>query len=129
MSRIARNENITSQGVRYRIHSNGAGISTGCPSTTPFGLALGPPNPGTINVAQETLDLRRAGFSPAYDTLLIPTFSLPYAPTSVTENLHCIWNAPLPLYLAIQAAASVHVLSPVTSSAQSRSTSELLRTL
>lgn len=40
---------------------------------------LGPANPGLTIIAQETLDLRRAGFSPAYK-LLIPTFSLPTAP-------------------------------------------------
>jgi hypothetical protein len=38
-----------------------AGILTCCPSTTPFGLALGPTNPGTIRVAQETLGFRWAG--------------------------------------------------------------------
>ena len=35
-----------------------AGILTCCPSVTPFGLALGPTNPGTIRVALETLGLR-----------------------------------------------------------------------
>ncbi len=40
------------------------------------GLALGPTNPGSICVAQETLGLRWAGFSPAF-LLLMPTFSLP----------------------------------------------------
>ncbi len=34
------------------------GILTCCPSATPFGLALGSPHPGSINVAQETLALR-----------------------------------------------------------------------
>lgn len=29
--------------------------------------------------------------------LLMPAFSLPYAPTNLTVHLHCIWNAPLPL--------------------------------
>ena len=42
-------------------------------------LGLGPTNPGTIIVAQETLLLRWAGFSPALK-LLIPAFSLPRAP-------------------------------------------------
>ena len=42
-------------------------------------LGLGPTNPGTITVAQETLLFRWAGFSPAL-WLLIPTFSLPHAP-------------------------------------------------
>ena len=42
-------------------------------------LGLGPTNPGTITVAQETLLFRWAGFSPAL-LLLIPAFSLPNAP-------------------------------------------------
>jgi hypothetical protein len=38
---------------------------TGCPSPTPFGLGLGPPNPPLTNIAaQETLGFRRRGFSP-----------------------------------------------------------------
>ena len=42
-------------------------------------LGLGPTNPGTITVAQETLLFRRKGFSP-FLWLLIPAFSLPFAP-------------------------------------------------
>jgi hypothetical protein len=42
-------------------------------------LGLGPTNPGTITVAQETLLFRWAGFSPAL-WLLIPAFSLDNAP-------------------------------------------------
>ena len=42
---------------------SGAGMLTSCPSPTPFGLGLGPTDPGTINVAQETLGLRRTRFS------------------------------------------------------------------
>ena len=51
-------------------------------------LGLGPTNPGTIIVAQETLLLRRAGFSPALK-LLIPAFSLPHAPPNLTVWLQC----------------------------------------
>ncbi len=43
-----------------------------CPSPTPFGLSLGSTNPPLINIAGETLDFRRADFSPAF-SLLIPT--------------------------------------------------------
>ena len=60
-----------------------AGILTCCPSVTPFGLALGPTNPGTIRVALETLGLRRTGFSPVF-LLLMPTFSLRTAPRWLT---------------------------------------------
>jgi hypothetical protein len=64
----------------------GAGICTSCPSPTPFGLGLGPPDPGTINVAQETLDFRRTGFSPVF-TLLMPAFALVRAPRGLTLTL------------------------------------------
>ena len=60
-----------------------AGILTSCPSTTPFGLALGPTNPGSIYVAQETLGLRCVGFSPTF-LLLMPTFSLLIRPPALT---------------------------------------------
>jgi hypothetical protein len=60
-----------------------AGILTSCPSTTPFGLALGPTNPGSSYVAQETLGLRCGGFSPPF-LLLMPTFSLLIRPPALT---------------------------------------------
>src|SRR5437588_9212816 len=65
---------------------SGAGILTCCPSATPFGLALGPTNPGRIYLPQETLGFRRAGFSPAL-SLLIPAFSLARAPPLLTVRL------------------------------------------
>src|SRR5215216_1172171 len=49
-------------------------------------LGLGPANPGTIIVAQETLLFRWAGFSPAL-WLLIPTFSLDNAPPDLAIQL------------------------------------------
>jgi hypothetical protein len=61
-------------------------------------LGLGPTNPGTITVAQETLLFRWAGFSPAL-WLLIPTFSLDIAPPDLTVQLQCNINAPLPLLI------------------------------
>jgi hypothetical protein len=51
-------------------------------------LGLGPTNPEMINMAQETLLLRPAGFSPAL-WLLIPAFSLPNAPQFFPKLLHC----------------------------------------
>lgn len=68
-----------------------AGILTCCPSTTPFGLVLGPTNPGTIRVALETLSLRWAGFSPAL-LLLMPTFSLLNAPRWVTPSASALFR-------------------------------------
>jgi hypothetical protein len=58
-------------------------------------LDLGPTNPGTITVAQETLLFRRAGFSPAL-WLLIPAFSLDSAPPNLAVRLRRPINAPLP---------------------------------
>ena len=49
-------------------------------------LGLGPTNPGTITVAQETLLFRWAGFSPAL-WLLIPAFSLDTAPPDLAVRL------------------------------------------
>ena len=51
-------------------------------------LGLGPTNPGTITVAQETLLFRWTGFSPAL-WLLIPAFSLPHAPRNLAIPLRC----------------------------------------
>ena len=42
------------------------GILTCCPSDTPFDLSLGPTNPWLTAIAMETLDIQRAGFSPAF---------------------------------------------------------------
>ena len=50
-------------------------------------LGLGPTNPEMITMAQETLLLRPTGFSPVL-WLLIPAFSLPYAPRDLTVSLH-----------------------------------------
>src|ERR1043166_10081246 len=44
----------------------GSGISTGCPSPTTFVLGLGRTNPERTSLAQETLGLRRVGFSPTF---------------------------------------------------------------
>ena len=66
--------------VRPSIASiNGHGILTVCPSGAVFTIPLGPTNPQLITIAEETLIFRRAGFSPAL-WLLVPAFSLPYAP-------------------------------------------------
>ena len=64
----------------------GYGILTVCPSGAAFAIPLGPTNPELITIAPETLLFRRAGFSPAL-WLLVPAFSLPYAP---------VWVTPLP---------------------------------
>src|ERR1700679_462310 len=58
-------------------------------------LGLGPTNPGTIIVAQETLLFRWAGFSPAL-CILITAFSLDSSPPTLTVQLQRPINAPLP---------------------------------
>ena len=71
-----------------------AGILTSCPSATPFGFALGPPNPWLIAIAKETLGFWWAGLSPAL-RLLMPTFSLLLAPPFLSGRLRCQEDAPL----------------------------------
>lgn len=66
----------------------GAGILTCCPSATLLSLTLGPTNPTPIDVAWETLGIRRTGFSPVL-WLLMPTVSLLFAPLDLTVGLHC----------------------------------------
>ena len=67
-------------------YTRGHGILTVCPSGAAFAIPLGPTNPWLIIIAKETLCFRRAGISPAL-RLLVPAFSLPYAPA---------WLAPSP---------------------------------
>ena len=57
----------------------GRGILTSCPSGAAFAIPLGPTNPWLITIAKETLIFRRGGISPPL-RLLVPAFSLPYAP-------------------------------------------------
>ena len=71
------------------------GISTCCPSATPFGLALGPDLPRADQLYPGIL-----GYSarriPTFFSLLIPAFSLPDAPLLLSVQLRRISNAPLP---------------------------------
>ena len=69
------------------------------------------------NIAGETLDFRRKGFSP-FLSLLMPAFSLAYAPPLLPLRLHCILNAPLPIILLNDPEASEDNFSPLTLSAQ-----------
>jgi hypothetical protein len=66
-------------------------------------------------------------------TLLIPAFSLLYAPPVLSIWLLCLQNAPLPTLLDVNtkenSIASVMCLSLDTLSVPLHSTSELLRTL
>ena len=57
----------------------GTGISTGCPSTTPVGLALGPDLPWADQLDPGTLGQSAQEF-PTPVSLLMPAFSLVYRP-------------------------------------------------
>ena len=101
------------------------GISTCCPSTTAFALALGPDlpradqlYPGNLGYSAERI--------PTSLSLLIPAFSLPYSPQSLPVLLLPVCNAPLPMFPSRSFGV---VFQPRTFSAQDLSTSELLRTL
>ena len=80
-----------------------------------------------IFLASETLGFRRAGFSPAL-SLLMPASSLLRRPAALTVDLLPAQNAPLPLNIRSIRDFGIK-LEPRKSSAQDRSTSELLRTL
>lgn len=89
------------------------GILTCFPSTTPFGLALGSTHPAPINVGQEPLVFRRAGFSPAL-SLLMSAFALLIPPACLTAHLHRLTErSPTQQRISVAAAASVHGLAPL----------------
>ena len=77
------------------LDTRSTGISTCCPSATPFGLALGPDLPRADQLYPGIL-----GYSarriPTFFSLLIPAFSLPDAPLLLSVQLRRISNAPLP---------------------------------
>src|SRR5450759_4076368 len=82
-----------------------------------------------MNVAQETLGFRRAGLSPAL-SLLMSAFALLIPPATLTGHLRRPTERSPTTHTSRRtyaSASSVHSLSPVTSSAQDDSTSELLR--
>ena len=103
----------------------GTGISTCCPSTTLFSLALGPDLPRADQLYSGNL-----GYSawriPTSISLLIPAFSLLKNPRLLPVPLRLFKNAPLPTSRFLSFGV---VFQPRTFSAQDLSTSELLRTL
>jgi hypothetical protein len=104
----------------------GTGISTSCPSTTPFGLALGPdlpwaddPSPGTLGLSADRiltcLFATYTGILTSVRSTKLHNSASP--PTERSPTMHrCIQSFGV-------------WFSPVTFSAQRHSTSELLRTL
>ena len=102
------------------------GISTCCPSTTAFALALGPDLPRADQLYSGNLRYS-AWRIPTSISLLIPAFSLLNAPQLLPVLLRRPKNAPLPIPIGFLSFGSV--FQPRTFSAQDLSTSELLRTL
>ena len=103
------------------------GISTCCPSTTSFDLALGPDLPRADQLYPGNLRYS-AGRIPTFLSLLIPAFSLLKSPRLLPVPLHPFNNAPLPIDIR-RSLSFGSVFQPRTFSAQDLSTSELLRTL
>ena len=101
------------------------GISTCCPSTTLFSLALGPDLPRADQLYPGNLRYS-AGRILTFLSLLIPAFSLLYPPSDLSVPLLWIYNAPLPMFPFPSFGV---VFQPREFSAQDLSTSELLRTL
>ena len=72
------------------------GISTCCPSTTSFDLALGPDLPRADQLYPGNLRYS-AGRIPTFLSLLIPAFSLLNRPRLLSVPLRPVNNAPLPI--------------------------------
>src|SRR5690606_25071536 len=126
---------------RGRPHA-GTGISTRCPSTTPYGLALGPDLPRADELDPGTLGHPAAGILTLL-SLLMPAFSLlpppPLAhaaaspvtgrsPTRPHTCTHPLRRTDRRSYTCERRSFG-GVLSPATLSARNHLTSELLRTL
>ena len=86
------------------------GISTCCPSTTSFDLALGPDLPRADQLYPGNLRYSAIRILTLF-SLLIPAFSLQYSPQLLSVLLLPVFNAPLPMYL-IHSSASVSCFSP-----------------
>ena len=74
----------------------GTGISTCCPSPTPFGLGLGPDLPWEDEPSPGNLRLSTAKFLTLL-SLLMPAFSLVYSPLPLSIQLLPVHIAPLPI--------------------------------
>ena len=74
----------------------GVGISTYCPSSTPFGLNLGPDLPWADEPSPGNLRLSTGKFL-APLSLLMPAFSLLYSPPPLSMRLLPVYIAPLPM--------------------------------
>ncbi len=109
-------------------YSGGTGISTCFPSTTPFGLALGPdlpwadePSPGILRLPAGRILTCLIVYLYRHSLFSLVHDSFPYRFSPMRTLLYQLHYC--------NSASSVHCLSPVTFSAQNPWTSELLRTL
>ena len=89
----------------------GAGISTCYPSTTLFSLALGPDLPRADQLYPGNLGHSAVRILTLL-SLLIPAFSLLKSPLLLSVQLRPFKNAPLPITLTCNPAASVSCFSP-----------------
>ena len=78
------------------LYYRSTGISTCCPSTTAFALALGPDLPRADQLYSGNLRYS-AGRIPTFLSLLIPAFSLLNSPQLLPVLLLPVNNAPLPI--------------------------------
>ena len=86
------------------------GISTSCPSTTSFDLALGPDLPRADQLYSGILGYSAVRILTLL-SLLIPAFSLQSTPRLLTVTLRRAFNAPLPITIS-DSSASVSCFSP-----------------
>ena len=91
---------VLSHCVPTVLYIRGTGISTCCPSTTSFDLALGPDLPRADQLYSGNLRYS-AGRIPTFLSLLIPAFSLLKSPQLLTVLLRPFKNAPLPIEFSI----------------------------
>ena len=99
----------------------------------PIGYAFRPRLRGRLTLGQITLTLeslgfRRTGISPVF-SLLMPAFSLPSPPACLPAHLQQYMECSSTPDSKLSSRSFGTMLSPVTLSAHSDSTSELLRTL
>ena len=115
-----------SAGVSVLNNFGGYGISTVCASATPSGLTLASGLPRADEPAPRNLRFSAIAILTQF-SLLIPAFSLVYSPRLLSLTLHPgTERSPTQYKYCLSFGL---VLSPVKSSAQLHSTSELLRTL
>ena len=107
--------------------ARGDGISTVCPSPTPFGLGLGPTNPPRMDLPEEPSAIRGACFSQAVRYSCRHSHSPPLQP-AFQPTFTADGDAPLPPRQTEVRGFGAR-LSPGQLSARAHSTSELLRTL